>query len=227
MLISIPFLNFIFSYLLIVIHELGHAFTAWIFGYPAIPAFDFIFGGGVTSIGDRVGGLVVFIYCCIAFLLYSVRFNPFALKFLGGLSLLYSVFSFFPIHRSLRTFMGHGFELIFAGIFLYRGISGFACQHSGERSLYAMLSFFTVFNNFYLSGSLIFSESARVIYEQGKGGIIDSDFVVLANQFQVSVSSIAAFFILCCLITPAIAFLLYFYRNWWGDILLRITSNVN
>lgn len=41
----VPFLGFIFGYLGILVHELGHAVAAWMFGYPAVPAFDFQYGG--------------------------------------------------------------------------------------------------------------------------------------------------------------------------------------
>jgi len=224
LLTSIPFLNFIFSYFLIIVHELGHALTAWIFGYPAIPAFDFMFGGGVTSIGDRVWGLTLFLYCGIGFFFFLARHNSFALKLLVGATAIYTLFSFSPLHQNLQIFMGHGCELIFAGIFLYRGLSGFACQRFGDRALYTMLAFFAIFDNFKFANALIFSEAARALYEQGKGGIIDNDFVLLAERLSMDLSGVAAFFGFCCLATPAIAFWCYRDRHRWEAILLKIRA---
>ena len=43
-----PFLKFILSPLITIFHELGHTAVLWLFGYSAIPAFDFANGGGVT-----------------------------------------------------------------------------------------------------------------------------------------------------------------------------------
>ncbi len=43
-----PFLSFILSPLTTMVHEIGHTAVLWLFGYPAIPAFDFANGGGVT-----------------------------------------------------------------------------------------------------------------------------------------------------------------------------------
>src|SRR5258705_7805858 len=44
----IPFTRILFQPLITIVHELGHAVVAWMFGYPAVPAFDFSYGGGVT-----------------------------------------------------------------------------------------------------------------------------------------------------------------------------------
>src|SRR4051812_44688730 len=36
---ALPFTAILFHPLVTIIHELGHAITAWSFGYPALPAF--------------------------------------------------------------------------------------------------------------------------------------------------------------------------------------------
>jgi len=45
-LLFIPFTGV--DYMRIFFHELGHCVTFWVFGYPAVPAFDFQYGGGMT-----------------------------------------------------------------------------------------------------------------------------------------------------------------------------------
>ncbi len=54
-----PFLNFIFTPILTIVHELGHTVASWLFGYPAYPAFDFQYGGGVTVWNLERGPLIV------------------------------------------------------------------------------------------------------------------------------------------------------------------------
>src|SRR6185436_11151598 len=44
----VPLLRFVFHTLITLVHEHGHTISAWSFGIPAIPAFDFVYGGGVT-----------------------------------------------------------------------------------------------------------------------------------------------------------------------------------
>jgi hypothetical protein len=49
---AIPFTRFVMSALVTLFHEMGHAVVAWCLGIPALPAFDFTYGGGITSYGQ-------------------------------------------------------------------------------------------------------------------------------------------------------------------------------
>ena len=42
----VPPLKFLFHPRCTIVHELGHTAVAWLFGFTAIPAFDFQYGGG-------------------------------------------------------------------------------------------------------------------------------------------------------------------------------------
>src|SRR5688500_2816830 len=48
----VPLTRMMFSALVTLFHELGHAVVGWLFGYPSIPAFDFVYGGGITHMGN-------------------------------------------------------------------------------------------------------------------------------------------------------------------------------
>ena len=219
-------LSFIFSYFITLVHELGHATVGWIFGYPSIPAFDFLFGGGITIQQERWNSILILIYLLIGFLFYLVRKNSFAISFLIITTIIYSISAFSSIHNIIFIYMGHGFELIFAGIFLYRAISGYACRYSIERPLYASIGFFTLFYDIRFAWRLIFSPFHRSIYKEGKGGILDHDFVRLAGEyFHVNLSVISIFFLLCCVLTPVVTFLAYRYRNLWVYFVLRLWRN--
>ena len=50
---AVPLLKHIFGTLMILIHEMGHMIFGWILGYPSVPAFDLMYGGGVTLHTDR------------------------------------------------------------------------------------------------------------------------------------------------------------------------------
>lgn len=207
-------LTFLFSPLLILVHELGHTCFAWLFGYFAIPAFDFIYGGGMTLQSEsRIALIMLAIYGGFGFLFYRYRRNDLTSRTLLALVILYSICAYTPIHRMLMIAMGHGFELIFAGIFLYRGLSGTGCRYSIERPLYGMLGLFAVLYNLRFAFRLLFDREARAIYELGKGDILDHDFVRLANEFLgVNLSVLVLFFWVCCIITPALAFLVFRYQ---------------
>ena len=97
--------------------------------------------------------------------------------------------------------MGHGFELIFAGVFLYRALSGESCHYPVERPLYAMLAFFTLAYDIRFAHGLIFDWQARADYLQGKGGMVH-DLALLAGQYAGgNLSAIAAAFWGSCLLT--------------------------
>jgi hypothetical protein len=213
LLIASEQLSFFFSYLITVVHELGHTACAWFFGYPAIPAFDFMFGGGITMHGDRYMIIVWLIYLGIGGLAYFYRRNRLTSRFLLGLIIAYTIFAFTAIHNMLFVIMGHGFELLFAGIFLYRALSGFGCRHAIEQPLYGMVGFFIVFYDVRFTWGLIADPIARAVYEQGKGGLLDNDLVRLARDyFHVDLSAIAWIFLICSALIPSLIFLLYRHR---------------
>ncbi|HEY9640556.1 MAG TPA: hypothetical protein V6C57_08730 [Coleofasciculaceae cyanobacterium] len=207
-------LSFLISPLLIMVHELGHASVAWLFGYGAIPAFDFIYGGGVTmQTLDRIPLLLFGLGSGFAYLCYRYRHNDLTSRVLLAGAIAYAICAFTPLHTLLIVGMGHGFELLFAGIFLYRALSGWGCRYAIERPLYGMLGFFMVFYDIRFAYGLLTDAEQRAIYEVGKGSIVDNDFVRLANEyFQVDLSAIVMGFLLCAIATPLITGLLFRYR---------------
>jgi hypothetical protein len=222
--------KFLLHPLITLVHELGHTFFAWIFGYFAIPAFDFIFGGGITfQSSERSPFLMGLIAIGVTYLFYRYRNNYLTSRVLLGLTVVYSICAFTRIHEILIKFMGHGFELLFAGIFLYRVLSGFGCRSAIERPLYGMLGFFILFSDLQFASGLMTDADLRTIYEDGKGGLLDNDFVLLSRDyFSVDLSIVVLFFLICCLLTPVITYLLFRYQSsaWkWLSRLFLITND--
>jgi hypothetical protein len=214
LLILLPFLTFLFVPLMTLIHELGHAFMAWVFGYPAIPAFDFLYGGGMTIHGDRWPLLLWAIYGGLGYLAWVYRRNRMTLIVLGIFTAFYSAVAFSSIHQVLFVAMGHGFELIFAGVFLYRAISGFGCRNSVERLLYGMAGFFIIFYDLRFAWRLIFDPMEVAIYRGGKGGLLDHDFVRLSQEFfHLDLAIIIGVFWWLVLFTPIFILFLHRYQQ--------------
>ena len=65
------------------------------------------------------------------------------------------------LNEPITIAMGQGFELLFAGIFFYRALSGFARVHGAERSLYGFLGFLIMFDNMRFVYRLIYSHEHR------------------------------------------------------------------
>jgi hypothetical protein len=219
-------INFLLSYFVVLIHELGHSAISWLFGFPAIPAFDFIHGGGMSVWSpERWFVLVWLVYVGFGWLFYRYRHNSLTCQCLWATVLLYSLCAFTPLHTALRILMGHGFELIFAGIFGYRGLSGFACRHAIERPLYLMLSLFTIMYELRFISGLWFDTDARALYLQGKGGLINHDLVLVARDYlHVDLTVVLGLLTFATLATPLITLVLYRYRQWMGYSLARLFS---
>jgi len=222
----IPWIRFILSYLVIIIHELGHTVAGWFMGYPSIPAFDFIYGGGITlPLSERWALIPLVIYSSLGGLIYYFRRNRLTVVTLSIFALVYTLIYFTRLSQLLVISMGHGLELLFIGIFLYRAMTGWSCQQLGEQSLYGILGFFMLFYDLNFVRQLLFDPVLRELYFMGKGEVLDHDFVRIAREFlRVNLSLVVVLFGLLCLLTPLATWGLYRYQNYWryaGVQLLR------
>ncbi len=211
--------RFIFSYLAILIHELGHSATAWLFGYLSIPSFNFQYGGGVafTWLDSRSYWPMAVAGALLLFLAWRNRRSPNALALLAFVGALYGLLCVTDLHKPLMVFMGHGSELLFSGVFLYRAISGRSIEIPLERPLYAFAGFFLQLNAALFAFKLLRDPVERIMYEEGMAtGGNANDFVIIAEEHfrQFGVSSIAGFFLALCALPPLCAFLLHRYREW-------------
>ncbi len=218
-------LRVLFYGFLILVHEVGHAVTHWLFGRPAIPTVNLAYGGGVTLTFDQSKIVLCLIYLAIAFLVYYCRHYRFILVLLGIFTSVYSFCLANSTNLMLSTFMGHGMELVAIATCLYLSMSGYFCRFSGDRSIYSMLGFFTLFADVDFSWKLTHDLDYREMYEGGIGGVIDNDFVILARDyFNVNLSVVANDFLIGCLVIPLVIFLVFRYEFWLRkrlDYLLR------
>jgi hypothetical protein len=205
----IPFLRFVFHTLITLVHELGHAATAWAFGIPSIPAFDFVYGGGVTMHQGRSTGLMILIYLGFLGVAYWVREDRGYLIALAVWVCVYTLVAFTQIHEAIEIAMGHGSELIFAGIFLYRALTGYACRTPGERPAYAFCACFILLSDAAFAMSLLRSAANVADYEDAKGGGHWMDFSRLAEDYlHIDLRAVVFLFLFAVVLVPFAAYLL-------------------
>lgn len=213
-----PFLSFILSPLTTIVHEIGHTAVLWLFGYPAIPAFDFSGGGGVTLSDLERSPSAVWAWAIgLAALGWWQRENKKVLGALGAGVLIY-----FWMYNSVRetlaiTLGGHAAEVLFAALFLYRGLTGWGCKMELERPLYAFLGFMILLTNLRLGMALSGNSMERYWYLQGKGGI-DHDLVTGAQILSWRLESAARSLIALCVVAVPIAFVAASRRHVIGAI---------
>lgn len=72
---------------------------------------------------------------------------------------------------------------------------------------------------------LIYDPDFRDWYLRGKGGVLDNDFTILADDyFHVNLSVVAGCLLICYLLAPLVAFILFRYEQvWkkWVDVLSK------
>lgn len=208
-------------------HEIGHSLFAWIFGCPSIPAFDFHYGGGVAVTYDRSTFVMLLVYAVFAFLLWCARRNRAAVIALACLLCAHVLFAFTSLHTILILFMGHGGELLFATLFLYRAWTGHSTFHSQERMAYSICGFFLVFSNMLFSYRLFSSAQARYEYGEAKGGGHWMDFDRIAREhLHMQLSTVALFFCLCCILPVVVSYLLFRYESKIAKFAARFTESV-
>ena len=202
----LPFLRVLVGYFVVLIHEIGHALTGWLFGYPSLPAFDFSYGGGVTLHQDQRMWIVVAVYALSIFCAWIFRANRLSLGLVVATIAIYSALVFTRASDVAMIAMGHGAELIFAGLFLHRAFSGNACHHAVERIAYAWIGFHIVLHDLRFAFGLMTNGFEREMYAAAKGGGHWMDFSRLAGEyFGVSLQVVAGVFFVLCLLPPAIA----------------------
>jgi preprotein translocase subunit Sss1 len=210
----VPLIGFVIHVLMTVIHELGHVATAWLFASPALPSFDLSFGGGVSLILPRQPILVIIACATFGFLLFRARGDRAELLKWTVAAVLYGLAMVSLLRGLLITAMGHGSELIFAGIFLHRALSGNQVLRSEERPLYAALGLFILLYDARFALNLMTSHAHREAYGDAKGGGHWMDFDLIAHEnLHCSVQSVAGLFLLACVLTPVAAFLVHRYGN--------------
>ncbi len=209
---AFPFPRFVFGYMGILLHEFGHTVAAWLFGYPAVPAFNFAHGGGVTSIEDRQWPLMLLWLAGVCWLLWRYRLHRPAWPLLALPAALYIALAVTRVHEIVITFMGHGMELTIAGVFLYRALSGSAVKHAIEKPLYAFLGLFLVMTEMGFAWGLATDRTKQIEYGIELNSI-PNDWLRIADRLGTDLPTAAGAYLFMTPIPILTAFVFFRYRE--------------
>lgn len=182
------------DYMSVFFHELGHTAASWLFGYPAIPTFDFEYGGGMTyGLAGRYWALQgLFFFLGGAGLFWLYRHEAFAeLRIAGAVFAVYVLLALTPAHTAVPVFMGYGVEIGIAVFCLLRALLGTAAPGAIEKYLNMIFGLYVFGRNMLLLGGLYFSDIAREAYGLQKGGEISGDFQQLAELWDMTIQNVA------------------------------------
>ncbi|MEO8218827.1 MAG: CHY zinc finger protein [Acidobacteriota bacterium] len=223
----IPLTRFAFSALVTLFHEFGHAVVGWSLGYPSLPAFDFVYGGGFTHRGSFHLSIALAVVAGFGFLAWWFRKNPRTVAVLGSIFVLWFVAVSSEWRREiLIASAGHAFEFILAGIFFYQALSGYGLRSPDfERPLAAFAAFFVQIHSMLFALRLQHDPEFLAWYREGKGGALMNDLEEVALDLQIhfavqpGIVGVAKMLFVFSFIPISLALVWYFFRARWHRLL--------
>jgi len=214
---AIPFTRFVFSAIVTLFHEFGHAVVGWLMGMPAIPAFDFVYGGGITPHGEFHLSIALAIAAGFGYLGWLFRDNRRMVVLIAAAAL---VWLFFVSSDWRREFAfgagGHLGECILAGILFYQALAGVGWRIPElERPLGAFVAFFVQINMIFFCRRLIHDPDFLEWYKQGKGGMLMNDLEGIALDLHIhtrinpGIEGVARMLLLFSFVPMIVAVVLY------------------
>ena len=226
----LPFTRFVLSTIVILFHELGHTVASWLLGHPAIPAFDFVYGGGFTHEHAFQLPIALIIAGAMFWLGYVFRRNPRTLVVIGVVFGLWLVAVTAGWRRELViASAGHLGEIALTATFFYMVLANVGWRvPEVERGLGAFVAFFVQINVIHFAWRLGHDQAFLDWYLAGKGGALMNDLVAISLDLHIwlgvspSVEDLAGWMLVLSLLPLPLAFLAYRYRRG----VYRVTSTL-
>jgi len=229
---AIPFVRFIFSAIITLFHELGHAVMGWIMGMPAIPAFDFVYGGGITPHSRFQIALALLIAGGFIYAMWLFRGNRTTLTLIG---VVFLIWLFFVSSDWRREFAfgaaGHLSEFILAGILFYQALAGVGWRiPEVERPLGAFVAFFVQINSMLFAWRLMHDPDFLAWYREGKGGMLMNDLEGIAldlhihTPFNPGIEGVARMLLIFGFVPITVALIWYFQRSRWHRVMRSLRT---
>lgn len=216
----VPLLQYMGWFLASLVHELGHTVVAWLFGQPAFPAIR-LDGHAAAVHSDQKLFLVVLVGLGLAALFWHVRNRP-RVRIVAGAGLaLYPLLALTDAREVIHLLGGHLSEMVFAGIFFYRALSGGFTESTAERITYATMAWFLLGRNVIMNGGLMLSEAARRAYHGNGSFGLTNDFIRAARELGWSLEGVAALMMLFALAVLPVACCIW-RRLDWDDATERV-----
>lgn len=224
---AIPFTRFVLSAIVTLFHELGHAIAGWLLGHPSLPAFDLVYGGGFTHMGQFRLSIAVVIALGFAYLLWLFRENRHSMTIVGVVALIWLVFVTKEWRRELAiAAAGHAFEFVLAGIFFYKSLAGAGWRSPEfERPLGAFIAFFVQIHSTLFAWRIISDPDFMAWYREGKGGALMNDLEVVALNLQIylgfnpGIIGVTKMLLVFSVLPGVVALVWYFERARWHRVL--------
>ena len=229
---ALPFTRFILSAIVTLFHEFGHAVAGWLLGYASIPAFDFVYGGGLTHHGPFRLSIAVAVGLGFAYLGWLFRENKKTLVLIGVIFAFWLLLVTKEWRREIAFgSAGHLAEFVLAGILFYKALAGVGWRAPDlERPLGAFVAFFVQIHSTLFAWRLIKDASFLDWYRQGKGGALMNDLESVALNLQIwlgyapQIEGVAKMLLMFSVLPTVIALVWFFERARWHRVLRALRT---
>ena len=229
---ALPFTRFVFSAIVTLFHEFGHAVAGWLMGYASLPAFDFVYGGGMTHHGPFRLSIAVAVACIFAYFGWVFRENRKSVAIIGALFAFWLLLVTREWRRELAfASAGHLAEFILAGILFYKALAGVGWRAPDfERPLGAFVAFFVQIHSTHFAWRIINDRSFLAWYRKGKGGALMNDLESIALDLQIwlgfapQIEGVAKMLLVFSVLPTVVALVWYFERARWHRVLRALRT---
>jgi len=176
-----PLLEYMGWFLASLVHEMGHAAFAWLCGMPAVPAIAL--DGHAAAVHSEQS---LFLVALIALGLGAGAWNVFTGRVrwiaLALLAIVYPAIALTSAKELFHLLAGHGGELAFATLCLWKTLDGGFTDSKLERALYGMLGWFLLGKNVHMCFGLMHSADARAEYNDNGSFGLTNDYIRVAED---------------------------------------------
>jgi hypothetical protein len=206
-------LNYMGWFLASLVHEMGHAAFAWLCGMPAVPAISL--DGHAAAVHSEQS---LFLVALVALGLGAGAWHLFVGRtrwiVLAILAVVYPAIALTGAKELFHLLAGHGAELAFATVCLWKTLDGGFTDSRVERALYGTVGWYLLGKNLHLCFGLMQSASARAEYnENGSFGLTNDYIRVAEDVLSCPLEHVALFMLLAGVLVLPAAFGLWRLSN--------------
>jgi hypothetical protein len=204
-----PLLGFMGWFLASLVHEMGHSAVAWFFGMPAFPAIS-LEGHAASVHSDQIVFFALVVWAGLGGAAWHFLEGRARWIALGIVAVVYPALAFTQAKEFLQLLAGHGGELAFGVLALWKTLDGGFTESRLERALYGTVGWYLLGKNAKLCLGLMFSGSSREWYaENGSFGLTNDMIRAAEEVLHTRLQSVAFLMLLATFAALAAAFALW------------------
>lgn len=229
---AVPITRWMFSAIITLFHEFGHAVAGWLLGIPSLPAFDFVYGGGFTHQSGFRPSVAIAVGASFVWLGWRFRENRKSVALIVVVFLVWLMLVTAEWRRELViAAAGHSFEFILAAVFFYKALAGVGLRRPElERPLAAFVAFFVQLHSMLFALRLVRDPSYLAWYREGKGGALMNDLEVVALDLHIylgaapGIEGVARLLIAFSFVPMIVAIGWYLWRARWHRLMRSLRT---